>query len=270
VRYRAFGATRFTSGATPTTFRYTGQREESSLGLYYYGARWYDPALGHFIQPDTIIPDAGNALDYHRYGYARFNSLKYTDPSGHCGMSVTAGEAWSGPYGEACMGFSAGLSGGQKAALSGGGGLGMAAALLTGLATDSPPSQPDPLPSPLESVTGQTSGASSTSFPLADGGPQTSIPASTGVFNNTLNVLAEPLPVVDPTGHIYLSNREREIVSLQRSIRSLEKQLTAHQEKLAEYIIRLLATFDIATALCSNSKFANRPGVDDADRADCG
>ena len=79
MRYRAFGANRFTSGSTPTTFRYTGQREESGLGLYYYGARWYDPALGHFIQPDP-----SHALDYHRYGYARFNPLKYNDPSGHC------------------------------------------------------------------------------------------------------------------------------------------------------------------------------------------
>jgi RHS repeat-associated protein len=61
-----------------------GQREEAGLGLYYYGARWYDPALGHFIQPDTIIPQAGNVLDYHRYSYTRFNPLKYTDPSGHC------------------------------------------------------------------------------------------------------------------------------------------------------------------------------------------
>jgi RHS repeat-associated protein len=84
VRYKAFGATRFTSGATPTTFRYTGQREEAGLGLYYYGARWYDPALGHFIQPDTLVPDASNGLDYHRYAYTRFNPLKYNDPTGHC------------------------------------------------------------------------------------------------------------------------------------------------------------------------------------------
>jgi hypothetical protein len=30
------------------------------------------------------VPDPGNALDYHRYAYVRFNPLKYTDPSGHC------------------------------------------------------------------------------------------------------------------------------------------------------------------------------------------
>ena len=35
VRYKAFGATRFTSGTTPTSYRFTGQREEAALGLYY-------------------------------------------------------------------------------------------------------------------------------------------------------------------------------------------------------------------------------------------
>ncbi|MFN3786029.1 MAG: RHS repeat-associated core domain-containing protein, partial [Thiothrix sp.] len=47
-------------------------------------ARWYDPALGHVLSPDSIVPEAGNALDYHRYAYVRFNPLKYTDPTGHC------------------------------------------------------------------------------------------------------------------------------------------------------------------------------------------
>jgi RHS repeat-associated protein len=84
VRYRAFGATRFTSGTTPTSYRFTGQREEAALGLYFYNARWYDPALGHFLSPDTVVPDPGNALDYHRYAYVRFNPLKYEDGSGHC------------------------------------------------------------------------------------------------------------------------------------------------------------------------------------------
>jgi RHS repeat-associated protein len=84
LRYRPFGATRFASGTTPTSYRFTGQREEAALGLYYYNARWYDPALGHFLSPDSIVPEPGNALDYHRYAYVRFNPLKYTDPSGHC------------------------------------------------------------------------------------------------------------------------------------------------------------------------------------------
>jgi RHS repeat-associated protein len=213
VRYKAFGVSRFTSGTTPTTFRYTGQREDAGLGLYYYGARWYDPALGHFIQPDTLIPDAGNALDYHRYGYTKFNPLKYTDPTGHCGMSESAGESWSGPYGEACMGFSAGLSAGNKAALSAGGGFGLLTALNTGLASGSPPSQADPLPPPLEAVAGELSGATSTSFPLADGGPQTSIPPSTGVFNNTLNLLTKPLPSQQAGSNLVASASDREYLA---------------------------------------------------------
>jgi len=84
LRYRPFGVTRFASGTTPTTYRFTGQREEAALGLYDYHARWYDPALGHFLSPDSIVPEPGNALDYHRYAYVRFNPLKYSDPSGHC------------------------------------------------------------------------------------------------------------------------------------------------------------------------------------------
>jgi hypothetical protein len=42
VRYSSWGETRYTEGTTPTKRRYTGQYEEASLGIYYYGARWYD------------------------------------------------------------------------------------------------------------------------------------------------------------------------------------------------------------------------------------
>ncbi len=48
MRYKAFGEDRYTFGTTPTTYRYTGQRQEAALGLYFYNARWYDPFLGHF------------------------------------------------------------------------------------------------------------------------------------------------------------------------------------------------------------------------------
>jgi hypothetical protein len=45
VRYKAWGAIRYTSGTAPTTFLYTGQRFQSEIGLYDYGARWYDPIM---------------------------------------------------------------------------------------------------------------------------------------------------------------------------------------------------------------------------------
>jgi RHS repeat-associated protein len=72
---------------TPTTFRYTGQRQESGLGgaegLYYYGARWYDPTLGRFAQADSIVPEPNNPQSLNRFSYSLSNPLNYTDPSGH-------------------------------------------------------------------------------------------------------------------------------------------------------------------------------------------
>ncbi|WP_339957847.1 hypothetical protein [Chloroflexus sp.] len=49
--YRALGVTHFTSGTTPTSYRFTGQRAEAALGLYDDNVRWYDPALGHGLSP---------------------------------------------------------------------------------------------------------------------------------------------------------------------------------------------------------------------------
>ncbi|MEZ4679679.1 MAG: RHS repeat-associated core domain-containing protein [Caldilineaceae bacterium] len=51
--------------------------------MYYYGARWYDPALGRFVQPDTIVPDPGEAKAFDRYAYVLNNPLRYVDPTGH-------------------------------------------------------------------------------------------------------------------------------------------------------------------------------------------
>jgi RHS repeat-associated protein len=83
IRYYPWGTERYTWGTTPTTYHFTGQRLESSLGLYFYGARWYAPAAGRFIEADTIIPNPGNSQSWDRFAYANNNPLKYTDPSGH-------------------------------------------------------------------------------------------------------------------------------------------------------------------------------------------
>jgi RHS repeat-associated protein len=57
LRYKAWGETRYTYGTTPTTYRFTGQREDATIGLYFYNARYYDPALGRFISADTVVPE---------------------------------------------------------------------------------------------------------------------------------------------------------------------------------------------------------------------
>ncbi len=89
IRYYPWGTERYTWGTTPTTYHFSGQRLESALGLYYYGARWSpgrapgtgDPALGRFVSADTVIPGGIQGLD--RYAYTANNPLRYVDPSGH-------------------------------------------------------------------------------------------------------------------------------------------------------------------------------------------
>jgi RHS repeat-associated protein len=64
-RYEPYGLLRGDDNVG-TQYRYTGQREEEALGLYDYGARWYDPALERFVQADTIVPQLGNPQSLNR------------------------------------------------------------------------------------------------------------------------------------------------------------------------------------------------------------
>ena len=80
--YYAYGAQRSASGDLKTDRTFTGQKHDAT-GLLYYNARYYDPALGTFISPDSLVPDASRVIDYNRFLYARGNPLKYNDPSGH-------------------------------------------------------------------------------------------------------------------------------------------------------------------------------------------
>lgn len=90
--YFAFGARR--GGSSPsllaTENQFTGQKKDDT-GLYYYNARYYDPELGQFISPDTIVPDPSRVLAYNRYLYGYGNPLKYTDPTGHCAVTLGGG-----------------------------------------------------------------------------------------------------------------------------------------------------------------------------------
>ncbi len=83
LRYYPYGGTGFSSGTTPTSYQFTGQRNDSSIGLYFYNARYYDPALGRFLSADTIIPSPGNPQSLNRYSYVLNSPLKYIDPTGH-------------------------------------------------------------------------------------------------------------------------------------------------------------------------------------------
>jgi RHS repeat-associated protein len=64
-------------------FYFTGQRTDDESGLMYYGARYYDPDIGRFITPDSVIPGFDNPQAFNRYSYALNNPVNRIDPSGH-------------------------------------------------------------------------------------------------------------------------------------------------------------------------------------------
>ena len=84
ARYTPFGEARGTQPQLPTDHTYTGQIEDRTTGLGFYNARYYDPAIGRFVSPDTIIPDPGDGQDFNRYTYVRNNPINLNDPTGNC------------------------------------------------------------------------------------------------------------------------------------------------------------------------------------------
>jgi len=82
TEYMPFGTMR-NSSSIPTNYLYTDQELDSENGLYNYNARLYDPFIGRFISPDTIVPQPFNPQSLNRYSYCLNNPLIYTDPSGH-------------------------------------------------------------------------------------------------------------------------------------------------------------------------------------------
>jgi RHS repeat-associated protein len=79
--YDPFGNTTVTTlsgSASNNSFEYTG-RENDSTGLYYYRARYYNPAIGRFISEDPLGFDGD---DVNFYSYAGDDSIDFADPSG--------------------------------------------------------------------------------------------------------------------------------------------------------------------------------------------
>lgn len=71
------------SGTEISKYKYTAQQEDTSTGLYYYKARFYDPAIGSFMSADKIIPNFENPQSYNRYAYVEGNPVEQADTTGH-------------------------------------------------------------------------------------------------------------------------------------------------------------------------------------------
>ena len=76
--YYPFGESLQETGVE-TSYKFTGKELDSGTGLYYFGARYYDPRIGRWLVPDPL---AGKYPGLSPYNYAANNPLKFVDPDG--------------------------------------------------------------------------------------------------------------------------------------------------------------------------------------------
>ena len=98
--YKAWGEVRYSSGSLPTKYSFTGQYSyvAGEIGLLYYVARFYDPVLGRYSSPDSIIPIESQGVQaWDRFAYVNNSPLNFIDPTGHGCEDLPAGSR------EACI-----------------------------------------------------------------------------------------------------------------------------------------------------------------------
>lgn len=86
-RYDPWGAPEVVQEAVAQPHRYTGREYDAESGLYYYRARYYDPAAGRFISEDPIGLQGGANV----YAYAGNDPVNASDPTG---LSARGGDDW--------------------------------------------------------------------------------------------------------------------------------------------------------------------------------
>ena len=96
--YDAWGIITSITGSMASTigrmnpFRYRGYYYDTETGWYYLNTRYYDPNVGRFLSPDTILGANGGLLGYNLYAYCNNNPVNHIDPTGEGFLS----NLWSG------------------------------------------------------------------------------------------------------------------------------------------------------------------------------
>jgi RHS repeat-associated protein len=86
--YDSFGNLTASTGSIANRFQYTGRELDPETGLYFYRARYYDPATGRFVSEDPLR-FYGNDVNFYRYVWDSVPNLK--DPLGLWGVGATVG-----------------------------------------------------------------------------------------------------------------------------------------------------------------------------------
>jgi RHS repeat-associated protein len=97
LEYDSFGSVIVeTQPAYGDRFKFTGRELDPETGLYYYRARFFDPALGRFVSQDPIGFIAG---DPNLYRYVHNSPLTATDPTGETAVVEYLANIGRGPVG---------------------------------------------------------------------------------------------------------------------------------------------------------------------------
>lgn len=88
VSYRTdvWGAVTNQEGNSTNRQIFTGQELDENTGLVYFGARYYDPDTGRFINEDTYLGESLTAPSLHRYLYAYANPGYWIDILGYANV----------------------------------------------------------------------------------------------------------------------------------------------------------------------------------------
>ena len=78
--YDSFGKLTASGGSITNPIQYTGREFDLETGLYYYRARYYDPAIGRFLSEDPIGFSGG---DVNFYDYVGNDPIDWVDSSGY-------------------------------------------------------------------------------------------------------------------------------------------------------------------------------------------
>jgi RHS repeat-associated protein len=89
LEYMPYGETwvQEASNTQRTPYLFTGKELDEETGLYYYGARYYDPRVSQFMSPEPLLEqDPEKVLERPQllsaYSYAASNPVRYLDPDG--------------------------------------------------------------------------------------------------------------------------------------------------------------------------------------------
>ncbi len=81
-QYDPYGNLTSSTGSVANPWRFAGGYFDSNTGLYKFGTRYYDSAIGRWSQQDPLRGQLKDPTSLNRYVYASDDPVNVTDPSG--------------------------------------------------------------------------------------------------------------------------------------------------------------------------------------------